>query len=75
MQHHKGKWYQEGQDSLSGLSDRSFWLTFRDLILLLMENAFLVRYVRDGGNGETDRVWIFAEQVGAEGAGADRRKG
>jgi Methyltransferase domain len=70
-----GRWYQEGRDSLSGLSERSFWLTFPDLTLLLMENGFLLRYVRDGGNGETDRVWIFAEQVGAAGVGAHRRLG
>ena len=69
-----GRWYPEGQDSLSGLSERSFWLTFADLTLLLMENGFLLRYVHDGGNGETDRVWIFAEQVGAAGVGADRPK-
>jgi Methyltransferase domain len=71
---HRGKWYQEGRDSLSGLSDRSFWLTFQDLILLLMENGFLVRYARDGGNGEADRVWIFAEQVGSNGVTAHRER-
>lgn len=67
-----GRWYEEGQDPLSGLSGRSFWLTFKDLVLLLMENGFLVRYVRDGGNGERDRVWLFAEKVGAELAGSHR---
>jgi hypothetical protein len=67
-----GRWYQEGRDPLSGLSERSFWLTFKDLVLLLLENGFLVRYVRDGGNGETDRVWIFAEQAGPGAVAGDR---
>ena len=69
-----GRWYQEGQDGLSGLSERSFWLTFKDLTVLLMENGFVVRYVRDGGNGEPERVWIFAEQVGAGQVTAERTR-
>ena len=64
-----GRWYKEGQDSLSGLSRRSFWLTFKDLVFILMENGFLVRYVRDQ---EKDRVWFFAEQVGAAQVGGKR---
>jgi hypothetical protein len=61
---YRGRWHKEGPDPLSGLSERSFWLTFKDLVLVLMESGFLVRYIHDGGNGEGDRVWLFAEQVG-----------
>ena len=61
-----GRWHGEGSDPLSGLSGRSFWLTFKDLVLVLLENGFLVRHVHDGGNGEGDRIWLLAEQVGPE---------
>lgn len=70
-----GRWHGEGTDPLSGLSARSFWLTFKDLLVLLMENGFLVRYLHDGGNGEGDRVWLFAEQVGTELVGSHRTAG
>jgi len=60
-----GRWHQEGPDSLSGLSPRSFWLTVKDLVLVLMENGFLLRYILDLGDLEKDRMWIFAEHVGA----------
>jgi hypothetical protein len=69
---YRGRWYKEGSDPLSGLSERSFWLSFKDLVLVLMESGFLVRYVHDGGNGERDRVWLFAEQVGPTQAGCRR---
>ncbi len=62
---HGGRWYKEGSDGLSGLSSRSFWLTLKDLVLLLMENGFLVRYLRDMGGDHGSRAWLFAEQVGA----------
>jgi hypothetical protein len=66
---YRGRWHPEGPDPLSGLSPRSFWLTFLDLVLVLMENGFLVRYLRDGANGQKDRAWIFAERVGAHEVG------
>ena len=72
---YRGRWHGEGTDPLSGLSTRSFWLTFKDLLLLLMESGFLVRYLHDGGNGEGDRLWLFAEQVGTELVGSHRTAG
>ena len=60
-----GRWYKEGSDGLSGLSGRSFWLGFKELVMVLMESGFIVRYVRDMGAETANRVWIFAEQVGA----------
>ena len=53
-----GRWHQEGPDSLSGLSPRSFWLTVKDLVLVLMENGFLLRYILDLGDLEKDRMWL-----------------
>ena len=69
---YRGRWHPEGPDPLSGLSPRSFWFTFLDLVLILMERGFLVRYVRDGANGQKDRAWIFAEQVGGGAVDAHR---
>lgn len=69
---YRGRWHPEGPDPLSGLSPRSFWLTFLDLVLVLMQNGFLLRYVRDGANGQKDRAWIFAERVGARHVASDR---
>ena len=67
-----GRWHPEGPDPLSGLSERSFWLTVKDLVLLLMENGFLIRYVRDMGSAERDRIWFFAEHVGPAQVGCHR---
>ena len=69
---YRGRWHQEGPDGLSGLSPRSFWMTVKDLVRLLMENGFLLRYVRDLGDLEKDRIWFFAEQVGASQVGGYR---
>jgi SAM-dependent methyltransferase len=69
---YRGRWHGEGSDPLCGLSDRSFWLTFLDLTRLLMENGFLIRYLRDVGSDEKDRVWLFAEQVGPNQVGSHR---
>ncbi len=59
---YSGKWTGEGEDPLSGLSSQSFWLSFKDIIRVLMQNGFLIRFVRDD---ETlrNRVFIFAEKV------------
>ena len=59
-----GRWVDEDTDPLSGLSSDSFWLSFKDLILLLMENGFLVRFVRDYENfPKGSRAFIFAERT------------
>jgi hypothetical protein len=61
---YSGKWTAEGTDPLSGLSSRSFWLSFQDMIRILMQNGFLIRFVRDYEtfpNGP--RVFIIAEKA------------
>jgi hypothetical protein len=61
---YSGKWTAEGRDPLSGLSSRSFWLSFKDIIRVLMQNGFIIRFVRDYetfANGH--RVFIFAEKI------------
>src|SRR5262245_31816402 len=70
---YRGRWHPEGPDPLSGLSARSFWFTFLDLALVLMENGFLIRYVRDGANGQKDRAWIVAERVDADRVAGERQ--
>lgn len=63
---YRGCWKGEGRDPLSGLSGRSFWLSFRHLVLLLMENGFLLRFVRDYDRStHGSRAWLFAERAGA----------
>lgn len=62
-----GKWTGEGADPLSGLSGRSFWLSFKEIIRVLMQNRFIIWFVRDYEtfpNGS--RVFIFAEKVSRE---------
>lgn len=67
---YRGRWFTEGDDALSGLSDRAFWLTFKHLAMLLLENRFVMRFVRDiGDTVNGPRVWIFAERVSDRGAG------
>jgi hypothetical protein len=62
---YRGCWKGEGRDPLSGLSRRSFWLSFRHLVLLLLENGFLVRFVRDYDRATFgSRAWFFAERAG-----------
>ena len=61
---YRGRWYAEGVDALSGLSERAFWLTFKHLTMQLLETGFVVRFVRDFEytiNGP--RVWILAERT------------
>jgi hypothetical protein len=68
-----GSWFEEKGGGLSGLSSRSFWLCFKDLLMLLMANGFLVRYVRD--LEETPygpRAWFFAEKVDPAQVGSRR---
>ena len=61
---YRGCWKAEGRDPLSGLSPRSFWLSFRHLVLLLLDNGFLLRFVRDYDRStHGPRVWLFAERV------------
>jgi hypothetical protein len=60
---YRGCWRGEGQDPLSGLSRRSFWLSFRHLVLLLLENGFVLRFVRDYDRStQGSRAWFFAEK-------------
>jgi hypothetical protein len=61
---YSGKWTGEGPDPLSGLSKRSFWLSFKDITRLLMENGFIIRFVRDYESfSRGSRVFIFAEKA------------
>ena len=49
-----GHWEGDGTDPLSGLSARSFWLSFKDLVLYLIGKGFLLRFaedIEDYGNG------------------------
>jgi methyltransferase family protein len=71
---YRGRWYEEGSDGLSGLSRRSFWLGLKDLVLLLMENGFILRYVREMGAEQADRMWFFAQQVGPPEVGGRRAR-
>ena len=69
---YRGRWWtEETSDPLSGLSPRSFWLSFRHLMMLLLSNGLLVRFVRDHTNGTYSRAWIFAERVGSNGAACE----
>jgi hypothetical protein len=62
---YRGCWKGEGADGLSGLSRRSFWMSFRHLVLLLLDNGFVLRFVRDYHRAaHGPRVWLFAERVG-----------
>lgn len=71
VERYSGQWCSEGTDPLSGLSTQSFWLSFKDLVLLLMENGFLIRFVRDyEGFPKGPRAFLFAEKK-AEAVGCD----
>lgn len=76
MERWAGHWEGEGSDPLSGLSGHSFWLSFKDLILYLMEKGFLIRFVQDiedYGNGP--RAFLVCErsdQVGSAWSAAQR---
>jgi Methyltransferase domain len=59
---YRGKWQNEGPDPLSGLSPFSFWLSFRQLMLVLLDNGFAVRFARDNETHHGPRVWLLAEQ-------------
>ena len=68
IERYSGRSQDEGNDPLSGLSAKSFWLSFKDLVLLLMENGFPVRFVRDYEVfPKGPRVFIVAERVDAVG--------
>jgi len=56
-----GYWFREGEDSLSGLSERSFWLTFKSLTIELMNNGFILRHIIDLDTPNGPRVQLFAE--------------
>jgi hypothetical protein len=67
-----GCWRDEGRDPLSGLSRKSFWLSFRHLMLLLLENGFLVRFVRDYQRSKYGpRAWLFAGKPSSGPVGCD----
>jgi methyltransferase family protein len=66
-----GWWFAEGQSPLSGLSPSSFWFSFKDLTIALMENGFLIRFIHDMKDfPRGPRAFILAEL--AKGAGATR---
>jgi hypothetical protein len=69
---YRGCWRGEGRDGLSGLSPRSFWLSFRHLVMLLLDNGFVLRFVRDYDRSpQGPRVWLFAENAGPGGSACD----
>jgi hypothetical protein len=58
-----GSWFNEGFDPLSGLSERSFWLTAKDLMKLLYEYGFIIRFFHDiPDHVFGPRAWIVAEK-------------
>jgi hypothetical protein len=61
---YRGCWQHEGPDPLSGLSSFSFWLSFRQLVLVLLESGFALRFVRDLESDSGPRTWLLAEQQG-----------
>lgn len=62
---YRGCWRDEGRDALSGLSRRSFWLSFRHLVMLLLDSGFVLRFVRDYDRSTYGpRAWLFAENIG-----------
>jgi hypothetical protein len=65
-----GRWQQEGDDPASGLSQFSFWLSFKTLVMLLLEQGFVARFVSDAQTSNGPRTRILAEQVGYGRAGS-----
>jgi Methyltransferase domain len=66
---YSGWWFAEGQTPLSGLSPSSFWFSFKDLMMALMENGFLVRFIHDMKDfPRGPRAFIFAERTADAGA-------
>jgi hypothetical protein len=64
-----GMWHQEGSDPLSGLSSRSFWMSFKDLVMYVMEKGFLVRFAQDMEDyPKGPRVWLLCERSEAVGS-------
>ena len=59
---HGGCWFREGEDPLSGLSERSFWLTFKSLTIELMNAGFILRDIVDLDTPSGPRVQLFAEK-------------
>ena len=59
---YRGCWQREGTDPLSGLSSFSFWLSFRQLVSVLLDHGFAIRFVRDMDSPNGPRVWMLAEQ-------------
>jgi hypothetical protein len=58
-----GSWYQEGNAALSGLCERAFWLTIKDLIKILYEYRFIIRFFKDfPDHVYGPRAWIVAEK-------------
>jgi hypothetical protein len=69
VERYAGRWYDENTaEPLSGLSRRSFWLSFKDLVLVLMESGFVIRFVRDDESFPAGpRAHLIAERVEAVG--------
>jgi hypothetical protein len=59
-----GRWYVDDETALGGLSPQSFWLSFKHLVLLLLEQGFVTRFVHDLADSPNGpRVWLFCEQT------------
>jgi hypothetical protein len=67
---YRGRWQLDGSDALSGLSRLSFWLSFKHLAMLLLEQGFVIRFAHDHMTVNGPRVWLLAEQVGVARAGS-----
>ena len=72
VERYSGQWHREGTYPLSGLSTEVFWLDFKELLLLLMENGFEVRFIRDYEDYPLGRrAFVVAQR--AENVGCDWR--
>jgi hypothetical protein len=61
---YSGQWVIEPKDDLSGLSPKSFLLSFRSLAMLMMESGLVIHYVSDYGKRQTRyRLLIIAEKT------------
>ena len=67
---YRGGWFEEGgyDDPLSGLDQRSFWLTRPSLLRALTDSGWVVRHVTDHPDwaGAGARLWVGCERLGAQ---------
>ena len=67
---YRGGWFEEGgyDDPLSGLDQRSFWLTRPSLLRALTDSGWVVRHITDHPDwaGAGARLWVGCERPGAQ---------